>query len=41
MKTQLDIPPELNKKLKIEKAQKDYKNLEETIIKKLEEAFKT
>ena len=40
MKIQLDIPKELNKKLKIVKAQLDYKNLEVTIIKLLEEVLK-
>jgi len=32
MKIQLDIPEDLNKKLKILKAQKGFKNLQETII---------
>lgn len=40
MKIQLDIPKELNKKLKIEKVKRDLNNLQETIIKVLEENFK-
>ena len=39
MKIQLDIPKELNKKLKIEKVERELKNLQETIIKILEERF--
>jgi len=40
MKIQLDIPKELNKKLKIEKVERELKNLQETIIKILEENLK-
>ena len=40
MKIQLDIPKELNKKLKIEKVNRDLENLQETIIKVLEDYFK-
>ena len=36
MKIQLDIPKELNKKLKIRKAENEFNSLEETIIKILE-----
>lgn len=39
MKIQLDIPKELNKKLKIEKAEKEFKNLQETIISILNKFF--
>lgn len=40
MKIQLDIPKDLNKKLKIEKVNRDLENLQETIIKVLEDYFK-
>jgi len=40
MKIQIDIPKELNKKLKIEKIERELKNLQETIIEILEEKFK-
>ena len=40
MKIQLDIPKDLNKKLKIEKINRDFENLQETIIKVLEDYFK-
>ena len=40
MKIQLDIPKELNKKLKIAKVERELKNLQETIIKILEENLK-
>ena len=39
MKIQLDIQKDINKKLKIEKATKEYGTLQETIIKILEEHF--
>jgi len=41
MKIQLDIPDNLNKKLKIYKIEKDLKNLQEAVIKVLEERFKS
>ncbi len=37
MKIQIDIPKELNKKLKIEKIKRDFKTLQEVIIKLLRE----
>jgi hypothetical protein len=40
MKIQLDIPKELNKKLKIEKINKDQKNLTDTVLSILSEHFK-
>ena len=39
MKIQLEIPKELNKKLKIEKVQKELKNLQETVLFILERYF--
>ncbi len=40
MKIQLDIPQDLNKKLKVEKAEKEHKSIAEVIIKILREYFK-
>lgn len=40
MKIQLDIPSELNKELKIIKAQNDFKSLKETILAILESQVK-
>jgi len=40
MKIQIDIPKELNKKLKIERVKRDIKNMQELIIKILEENLK-
>jgi Holliday junction resolvase RusA-like endonuclease len=40
MKIQIDIPEELNKKLKFEKLKRDCSNLQKTIIKILEDYFK-
>lgn len=40
MKIQVDIPQKLNKKLKVIRVEKEHKNLQETIIKVLEEALK-
>ena len=39
MKIQLDIPKELNKKLKIRKAEMELNSLEETIIKILDKVL--
>ena len=39
MKIQLDIPKELNKKLKIEKINRELDNLKETVIQVLEEVL--
>jgi len=40
MKIQIDIPKELNKKIKIEKAKRELNNLAETVIELLEERLK-
>lgn len=40
MKIQIDIPPALNKKLKMEKTRRDFKTLQETAIKLLAESLK-
>lgn len=40
MKIQLEIPKELNKKLKIEKIEKELKNLQETVLLILKKYFK-
>ena len=40
MKIQIDLPKELNKKLKIEKIKREYNTLSELIIKLLEEKLK-
>ncbi len=39
MQIQVDIPEEINKKLKIERIQKGYDNKQELIIKILEDYF--
>ncbi len=40
MKIQLDIPQDLNKNLKVEKAEQEHKSIAEVIIKILKEYFK-
>ncbi len=40
MKMQIDIPCDINKKLKIEKLQRDFNTLSELVIKILEKRYK-
>jgi len=40
MMLQIDIPPELNKKLKIEKLKRNHRLLQETVLELLQEKLK-